>query len=170
MPRPGFFIAAFFCLWLQTSVWNLLALGGARPDFLLILAALLALYSEEGEWPLNYWLLGFLKDLFSSGALGLYALLFTLAALAIARARNEIFREHPLNRAFLVFTASILTSGPVAVVQSFTCHQNFFSCLLEPVLWEGLYTAVLAPFFMSFLMLFKRPLILHTSRDLSRAI
>jgi rod shape-determining protein MreD len=164
---------AFFALlavWLQTSVLAAFPVMGTYPDLLLAVVVFLGLYSDEDAWPLRYWLIGLLKDVLSAGALGVYATTFTAVGLLASLARSEVFRDHLATRAGLVFLAVLLANGTVAVAESLILGPFRPFDLLLRVLAEATYSAALAPVLMSFTGLFRIPLGIPPSRDLSRAV
>ena len=170
MPQCLIALFAVLAAWLQTSALPPLPSWGTKPDLLLSLVVLLALYDQEESWPLRYWLIGLLKDVLSAGPLGIYAFVFTLVGLGISKIRNEVFRDHPLTRGALVFFAVVLANGSVAGVQNIASGLFRPLGLIAQVSMEAGYSALLAPPFLALVMLFRAPLQLTLSRDLSRAV
>jgi rod shape-determining protein MreD len=164
---------AFFALlavWLQTSVLAAFPVMGTTPDLLLALVVFLGLYSDDDAWPLRYWLIGLLKDVLSAGPLGVYATTFTAVGLLASLVREEVFRDHAATRAGLVFLAVLLANGTVAAAESLIFGPFRPFDLVLRFLAEAAYSAAFAPVLMSFACLFRVPLGIPPSRDLSRAV
>jgi len=170
LPQLTIAFFAILAAWLQTSVFSAFPLMGTHPDLLLTAVVFLGLYSDDQTWPLRYWLIGLLKDVLSAGPLGVYATSFTIVGLLMSRARGEVYRDHPITRAGLVFTAVIFANGAVAFAQGFVFGHSRPLDLSRLVLSEAAYTAVLAPFFMAAMRLCRALLALPPSKDLSRAV
>lgn len=170
MPYLTLGFLALLSVWIQACLWSPWALAGVRPDVLFILSVFLALHGEEDEWPTRYWALGLLKDIFSSGPLGLHAASFTLVGVAVRKARSEIFRDHPLTRALVVFLSALVAGGLAAAVQTWSILPDSMGDLAARVLLESVLAAALAPVLMPFYMLFRAFLGIRPVRDLSRAL
>lgn len=170
MPQLAVGFLALLALWVQTCILPSFHIRGARPDILLILAVFLALYGEDDHWPVRYWLLGLLKDIFSAGPLGLHALLFAFIGSGVGLIRGEVFREHPFTRAFTVFLAVLLANGGAATIHALRAENLWAGDLALCVFAEALTSAVLAPVCMPFFMLFRSLLGIRPARDLSRAL
>lgn len=105
----------------EVSVLDALRVAGARVEALVALACLAALFARDTrQGLLTAWLLGLLKDVASSGPLGLHALLFLSAAWIVLLVRQAIFRENALTQfavAFLgaagIVGASALAAGGI---------------------------------------------------------
>jgi len=170
LPQLHIALFAFLAATLQTSLFTPFALAGAKPDLLLTLAIFLALYGDEEEWPLRFWLLGLFKDVLSVGPLGLHAFTFAIAAIAAGKLRREIFRDHPINRALVVFFAALLANGTAAILQAVLLNSFRPGMLLTILFAEATYTAALAPAIMSVLMRFRLLLGIRRTPDISRAL
>lgn len=111
-----------------------------RPDLFLLVVLFLALRPPTRLGYLCYWLAGLVKDLFSLGPLGAYALLLLLAGLGAERIRNRVFSEDWLTRAVLTLVFAL---GIDVFVRIIWAREKLF----EPaILSTALTTAVLAPF------------------------
>jgi rod shape-determining protein MreD len=77
------------------------------PDLLLTTACLCALYAPALQAIAAGWVCGFAKDVFSTGPLGLHALVFAALAALLARRRGDLFRDHPLTQVSLVAVCAL---------------------------------------------------------------
>ncbi|MDP6504810.1 MAG: rod shape-determining protein MreD [Planctomycetota bacterium] len=161
---------AFLAVWLQTCFFGWFSIRGAQPDLLLTLVIFLALYSEDEDWPIRFWLVGLVKDLFSSNALGLHALAFALLGVGISKIRKEIFRDDFRTRALVVFAACCLANGSIAMIESFRLGALHFHDLSVRIFLEAAYSGMLAPCFFWILMVCRSLFGIRTSPDFSRAL
>ena len=94
----------------EVSVLDALRVAGSRVEALVALACLAALFARDTrQGLLTAWLLGLLKDVASSGPLGLHAILFLAAAWIVLLVRHVIFREN----AFTQFAVAFLAAGGI---------------------------------------------------------
>ncbi|MDP6114074.1 MAG: rod shape-determining protein MreD [Planctomycetota bacterium] len=159
----------FLGLLLQTSVFGFLPILGARPDLLMALLVFLALYSDDGAWPLRYWFVGLGKDICSAGPPGLYALTFMLVGILIHRMRKDIYRELWSTRIWLVFMGVVVANGSAALSQALSFGNYRLLEIAAGVFLEAAYSALAAPLFM-LMLLFCRFFLRIPKRELSRAI
>jgi rod shape-determining protein MreD len=118
MRWPAFAIAALLSLALQDTVGAVfrISLGGGlmlAVDFLAILAVLVALRTRAGsDALLAGWVLGLLIDLASPGMpIGLYALMFALAASLVYYIRSAVFTANPVTQMVMTFVFCLAAHG-----------------------------------------------------------
>jgi rod shape-determining protein MreD len=95
----------------QVTAADSLRLFGTRPDFVFLLAAFLALNAPIRMSLPAAWGIGMGRDLLSVSPLGSSALLYMVAAILLAAAREIFVRENPFVQVILVFTAAGAVSG-----------------------------------------------------------
>lgn len=131
---------------LQTSATPLVQIQSIRPDLMFLLAVFYALW---GPWPdgaIAAWILGLIVDLESHDRIGLHALIFGVAAWAMIRIRQIVFRDHAITQILvtLVFTALVHVAGGLYNGWGSESAGNGY---LWPALMTGIYTAICAPYF-----------------------
>ena len=93
----------------QTTLADLLAIGEAKPDFLLALAIYFALSFDLGEVLIPIWALGAARDVFSLGPVGLHAFIFLAIGLLVSRVRAYAFSDNVVTMVVTVVLAVILS-------------------------------------------------------------
>jgi|GEM_PF-3490973 len=78
---------------IQTTLADLLAIGRAKPDFLLALVIYLALSFDLSKVLIPIWVLGISRDVFSFGPIGLYASIFIVLGLLVGYVRAYAARD-----------------------------------------------------------------------------
>lgn len=102
-----FAILAACAVCFQTTLAARFELLGMRLDLVFVVLVHYALQSHSSEGLLAGWCLGVMVDLTSLERLGVVALVYGLAALAIWSMRELMFRKHPLTH-FMVTAVSCL--------------------------------------------------------------
>ena len=130
------------------------------PDLLLVFAIFLSLYGPVEDAPISGWLLGFAKDLLSTGSLGLYAVLFLAVSFFLSRIKTDIFTEtiraHAIN-ALLGTLAAYLAAAAWRWTQGYA-----FADMLPEVFSTAVWNAAVAP--VAFYVFFKWSRRLRVSR------
>ena len=149
-----FAVIAFVTVILQTTFFTEGSLDinisqqSVLPDILLILGMFVALSCRPFEAAISGWFLGFAMDIYSSaGRLGLAAIIFAVCLSGLAHIRGEIVKTR------------IVTQFIVALAVTFAVHLIRYMALYgmgESVMgfwmavrisfFDGVYTAVLAPY------------------------
>lgn len=113
------------------------------PDLMLLFAIYLALYGPIEDAPLSGWMLGFAKDLLSTGTLGLYAVLFLTVSFFLSRVRTDIFTETIRARAI---NGGIGTLVVYLAAAGWRWTQGYaFADMLPEVFLTAAWNAALAP-------------------------
>lgn len=139
-----FIILALIALVLQTSVASWVQIHSVRPDLLLVLAVFYALWGPWPEGAIAAWLLGLLADLHSLDRIGLHALCFGLAALAIVYVRQVVFRDHAVTQIAITFVFAVLVHLLAGAYRSWGGSGE--AGVFTPALLTGVYTAIVAPY------------------------
>lgn len=120
------------------------SVGGARAEALLSLACFAALFARDSAQGLAAsWILGLLKDLGSTGPLGLHALLFLGAGWVVLQVRQILFRESPLTQLGVAFIAACWVNLVAAIVVSISVGGIPIGVLVGKTLLSAVLTAVL---------------------------
>lgn len=121
------------------------SLGGSRAEILLPLACFAALFARDSsQGLLASWSIGLIKDLGSSGPLGLHALLFLGAGAVVLHVRQILFRESPLTQLGITFVAACWVNLAAAIVVSISVGGIPFGVMIGKTLLSALLTAVVA--------------------------
>ena len=99
----------------MTSLGTKLYLEPVLPSFLyfdpfLWWVVFWALFSKEKQTSMPAFLMGLLKDLLSSGPLGMYAILYALVFRLIAKNRHKLFIENKYTQMLLVLAAGLIVN------------------------------------------------------------
>ena len=93
--------------------------GALRPDFFVVVMVFAAVRAPAGQAIGLCWLAGLGKDLFSGASLGVYALLYLLAGLAIIRFRSAANTRLAVTRAAIGFLATLAIESVYLGVAAF---------------------------------------------------
>ena len=165
-------ILGYACLALETAAFRPGGLAfpvdghWTRPDLVLILGLLLALYLEPRDTFLAAWCLGMGSDLVSiAGRLGLYAIILTALLVTIGAARHRVGRTSALAQVGLCFAATVAAHlvWYVAARALEGAPPAFLRSVEESVL-DAAYTAVLAPYVFWLVLRLRGPLGLGSER------
>lgn len=146
MKWVSFGILAGVTIVLQTSATRYVEIQSIRPDLMFILAAHYALWGPWPEAAIAAWILGLLVDLQSLDRLGLHAFSFGLAAWAIVRIRQIVFRDHAATQIAITLLFTFLIQLGVALYRRWGIDNPTSGGILWPALLTGLYTAICAPY------------------------
>jgi len=120
------------------------SLKDARPEALLSLACFAALFARDSsQGLLASWLIGLLKDVGSSGPLGLHALLFLGAGAVVLQIRQVLYRESPLTQLAVTFIAACWVNLAAALVVAVSVGGIPVGVLLGRTLLSALLTALI---------------------------
>jgi rod shape-determining protein MreD len=140
-------LLAVMAVTLHTTIGPRLAVGGIRPDAVLVLGTFFALYLRAPDALVAAWALGLLADLESVERFGLLSLSYLAAAGAVFLLREAVFRQHPLTQFVMTLLAGVVFHATVTLY--YTCTGGLgtvpaWSLLGRGVL-VGLYSAAWAP-------------------------
>ncbi|NLL42287.1 MAG: rod shape-determining protein MreD [Firmicutes bacterium] len=107
MKYAGYGLMIILALALQTTLPNLVLIGG-RPEFLLLLTLIFAMFEElRGAKGLAF-ASGLLQDLLVGRFIGLYAGTYLLMAVLMSFVTNRLYKENFLVRFFAIFLGTAL--------------------------------------------------------------
>lgn len=141
----SFAILAVVTLVLQTAVVPRLEIQSVRPDLVFILAVHYALW---GPWPqaaIAGWILGLLAGLQSADRIGVQAFCFGLAAWAIIKIRQVVFRDHAITQLLITFVFTVLVQMMIGLYRRWGVPL-VEGGVLWPTILTGVYTAACAPY------------------------
>jgi len=135
-------------LLIQITLVNLITILGLKPDLILVVVVIFSLLKGEKEGTISGFASGLLQDIFSTGLLGINALVKTVIGFTCGILREKIFHEHIL---FLIpvitFIASFIQSILIFfLLRTFGIEYNLIWSLKQVALPEALYSSLLSPF------------------------
>jgi len=133
---------------IQLTIVNLFSIQGLKPDLILLVVIVFSLLHGAGEGAISGFTSGLLQDIFSSGLLGVNALVKTIIGFICGVLKINIFAEHIL---FIIPIITFLASISQCVLiffilQAFGTEYNFIWSLKQVAIPEALYNSLLSPF------------------------
>jgi rod shape-determining protein MreD len=155
-----YFILAYLTLGLQIGLSGHIALGGARPNLVLLAVIFIAINAPRDAALLGCFVLGCLQDLTTQQPLGIFALSYGLVAMFTISTQQIVYRGHPLTHFSLALIGSFLTD---AVILS---HGWIRGPRISPMLlfYSALYTAILSPIVLGILHQLKKAFAFQSPR------
>ncbi|GJQ25000.1 MAG: hypothetical protein HBSAPP02_00320 [Phycisphaerae bacterium] len=147
-----FAILLYFTAVLQSTLAPFLAVHGIRPDFLVIIAVHYALAARAADALIACWIIGFVTDLTSlsfgdHGNVGVHALAFGLAALAMVALREIAFRESVITQIVCTFLARVIVAGIAGLHLLWAADAwSRTGEVLLAAIYSAVYTAAIAPY------------------------
>ncbi len=138
-------IAAFAIVLLETTVLSAIAVEGIRPDLAFIFVFFLALNTVPEEGFPAFWLVGLMKDAFSAGTFGAYALLYSACGYQASAMTQGLFRDNPLIQIAVAAPAAAAVNVLYCAGVIFASPHVSPAALAAPVLVCVIYTLVLTP-------------------------
>ena len=135
-------------LLIQLTLINSITILGLKPDLIMVVVVVFSLLKGEKEGAISGFASGLLQDIFSTGLLGINALVKTVIGFTCGILREKIFHEHIL---FLIpvitFIASFIQSILIFfLLRTFGIEYNLIWSLKQVALPEALYSSLLSPF------------------------
>lgn len=130
---------------LQTAVVPRLDIQSVYPDLMFILAVHYALW---GPWPdaaIAAWVLGLVTEMHSLDRMGVHAFCFGLAAWAIIKIRQVVFRDHAITQILITFVFTALVQMAVGYYRQWGAPAAEGSVAWAAILTAA-YTAACAPY------------------------
>ncbi|MDH4247647.1 MAG: rod shape-determining protein MreD [Deltaproteobacteria bacterium] len=150
-------------LWLQVTLAGSLAVGGIRPNLMLLLLLVVGLRWQDPWVFLFGALVGLAMDSFSHGILGLYAISYLLSSV-FARATGQAINEQNVALNFLLVLMLSLTEGMISlgIFDYLNDSVPWWSWFFTRVIPGALYTALLSPVAFPLVIFLERSLKLST--------
>ncbi len=135
-------------LLIQLTLINSITILGLKPDLIMVVVVVFSLLKGEKEGTISGFASGLLQDIFSTGLLGINALVKTVIGFTCGILREKIFHEHIL---FLIpvitFIASITQSILIfLLLRAFGIEYGLAWSLKQVALPEALYSSLISPF------------------------
>jgi rod shape-determining protein MreD len=135
-------------LLIQLTLLNSFTIQGLKPDLILLVVLVFSLLKGAEEGTVSGFASGLLQDIFSTGLLGVNALVKTVIGFISGILKEKIFSEHIL---FLIpiitFVVSISQSIlMLLILHAFGIEYGMVWSLKKIVLPEALYNSLLSPF------------------------
>jgi rod shape-determining protein MreD len=143
----SYFILAYLALGVQLALSGYIEIGGAGPNFVLLVVILLAVNGAREQALLGSFFLGLMQDLLTLHPMGTWAVAYALVAMFVLSTQEVVYREHPLTHFFLALLAGILC-GVVLTFHAWVyplLHKGSTPGTATGVFASAVYTAVLAP-------------------------
>ena len=135
-------------LLIQLTLINSITILGLKPDLIMVVVVVFSLLKGEKEGTISGFASGLLQDIFSTGLLGINALVKTVIGFICGILKEKIFHEHIL---FLIpiitFIASFIQNILIfSLLRAFGIEYNLAWSLKQVALPEALYSSLLSPF------------------------
>ncbi len=139
-------ILAVAALAFELTLLDALSVRGARPEALLGLACMSALFARDPRQGLSSaWIAGLVKDAGSAGPMGLHAALFLAAGWIVLQVRQVLFRDSVLTQLAVAFVAACWVNAASALFVSATSGGIPLDVLAGRTALSALMTAALTP-------------------------
>lgn len=131
---------------IQSTFLNAIAIGGVRPDLLVLGVLLVIRRNDFGKLLTLAFVFGLTRDFFSAGAIGMNAFALTLVAYLLWLAADFVLAEGWLGQAFLTFVAAVGYAAFIVMLKVLLGYE-LGSAIgnLKIILGTSLYTAAAAP-------------------------
>ena len=145
-------ITAFLIALVESTLLQGAGVEGVRPDLAFIYVFFLALNSAPDQGFIAFWIVGLMKDLFSGGPLGAYALIFAACGYQVSALTQKLYKQNPLIQILVALPAVTAANALYVAGMFFTYPHLPLSSVAKTGLICILYTTALIPpllFFMS---------------------
>lgn len=141
-------VVAFLALVFQSALAARLAIGGARPDWILVYVVFLGLYARSSQAVISGLVLGACADLLSVERFGLLAISYALAASGVAGARQFLFRYRATTQFMVTMVAALVVhAGWLVYRRAALPGPTFTPDSLALSVLSSVYTGAWAPVF-----------------------
>lgn len=141
MRWPAYFILVYFVIGVQVGAADLMRVGGAKPDLVLLAVIFITVNAPRDAALLGAFGIGVMTDLVSLSPLGVYALAYSLVGMFVVSTQELVYRAHPLTH-FSLGLAGGLLSGAVVAIHGWIRGP---SVPVMDLFTSTLYTAAVAP-------------------------
>lgn len=132
---------------LQTTLFNYLAIGGVKPDLLLIIVIYLGLNKGALTGEISGFISGFLEDIFSGSLIGMNALVKTVIGNLISLGKGKLAFENAVTQVLITFLTTVISVILLMVVKLIFVNQGIsYSGIIRDGLIRSVYNSVLAVF------------------------
>jgi len=129
-------LLAFFA---QVFLSDFLKVGGAKPNFMIIMTVFFALFTDEWFGLEVGFVCGMILDIFSLRLFGLNTILFSFTGYFIGRFNSKIYRESIITHAIMIFVASFFILSLyrlfIGIQNKYLVSYLSFGFLFSPVVF-----------------------------------
>ncbi|MFH1422179.1 MAG: rod shape-determining protein MreD [Planctomycetota bacterium] len=140
-----FCLVAFVFVALEAVFPAWLKFHGIYPEIVLMVCLFITLYGEPDKSLLACLFLGMLKDFFSVGRIGTYALIFFVVGFGTSWLRLYIYRERILPQIVVSFAFTFLANLLYVVSLNFSLFHYPLSECWKIIFFISLYTSLVSP-------------------------
>lgn len=144
MTNSGFLIFFIISFIIQISFIPFIEIKGIKPDLLLIFVIILCLQRERFWGTLVGFFVGLIQDFFSTGFLGVFALVKTFSAFLVRTISEGSFKKGGAYFATLVFFISLIHDLLVNWISVWGTGTSLAFVIVRNVIPGALYTTLLA--------------------------
>jgi rod shape-determining protein MreD len=145
-------LVAFALALVESTVLGGLRVEGVRPDLAFIYVFFLALNTAPDQGFIAFWIVGLMKDMFSGGPLGAYALIYAACGYQVSGLTQKLFKETPLIQISVALPAAAGVNAVYLAGMIFAYPDLPLSSVVKRAFICVIYTTALTPpllFFMS---------------------
>ena len=156
--RPRMYLVLFAALFLQCTLAGYVAVGGVRPDLVILSVIFFGLFLGRSAGLEAGAVAGLMTDLFSLDYFGINMVVYGITGLLAGSLRSSFARESKRSQVLLVFVCTafaMCVHFAVASAFSRSISLGFLEYLKACVLPAGIYTALVSiPIFMKFMKMY----------------
>jgi len=158
----AYLILAYLVLGLQAGLSGYVHVRGAAPNLVLLAMLFIVLCAPRDAALLGAVGLGLMQDLLTQQPLGLYAFAYGVIALLVVPCQTMVYAEHPATHVMAALVGSVICSILILI----NGYVRPGSGRVAPItlLYQTLYTALLAPLFIGALLQIRRAFAFHAPR------
>jgi rod shape-determining protein MreD len=140
-------VLAIVVLTYQSALAPRLEIVGARPDLILLVSVFFAMHAPWRDAILAAWVLGAAADLMTVERFGLLSVVYALAAMIVASARDYLFRYNAFSQFVVTAFAGVVTGVLLLSYRRilYSPGVSLWADAAISVVLGPLYTAVFAP-------------------------
>ncbi|MFZ5942740.1 MAG: rod shape-determining protein MreD [Bacillota bacterium] len=139
-------LLGFVCLILQSTLFNEMIIAGAKPDLILVIVILFALFNGPKQGAAAGFGLGLLEDLFNAKFLGLNAVSKLVIGFLLGFLEKRIFKDNFLVPVFSLFLGSLIYSLIYFLFTNIVGYSLSFDQVIRVTLPMAIYNTCFAPF------------------------
>jgi rod shape-determining protein MreD len=146
----AYLILAYVVLGLQAGLSGYVHVRGAAPNLVLLAVLFITLCAPRDAALLGALGLGLMQDLLTQQPLGLYAFAYGLIAMLVVPSQSMVYAEHPATHVMSALVGSVICS--ILILLNGWLRPSAGRVAPMTLLYQTLYTALLAPLFIGALM------------------
>jgi len=158
----SYFILAYVVLGLQAGLSAFVQFRGAAPNLVLLCVLFISLCAPRDAALLGAFGLGLMQDLLTQQPMGLYAFSYGIIAMLVVPSQSMVYREHPVTHVSIALVGSVICS--MVIVIHGWIGRSAVRISPTTLLYQTLYTALLAPLFIGVLMRVRKAFAFQTPR------